>query len=128
MAFTYDLSALSDNPVYQVRFRLGDTDENTASFQDEEIEYALSCNNNNVTLACIDCVEALLPRVAQQTEFSVGPYSEKRGAASYDYWTKLLADLKAKATVYSPPISMAPTGPAIFHYGMLGVDDHAEDA
>ena len=128
MAFTYDLSALSDNPLYQVRFRLGDTDENNASFQDEEIEYALNCNNNDVVHACIECVEALLPRLAQSVEFSVGPYSEKEGAKSFDYWTKLLSDLKAKATVYSPPIAMTPTGAPLFYYGMLGAEDYAGDA
>ena len=123
--FSYKVEELSNSPLYQVRFHLGDTDEDTASFQDEEITYTLSCNNNDVLRTCIACVTALLPRLAQQTEFTVGPYTEKNSSSSYTYWTKLLAELKSKVGGYGAPIMMAPSGPSIFHYGMLGVDDDA---
>ena len=35
MAVTYDPTMLQESPLYQVRFRLGDTDITAASFQDE---------------------------------------------------------------------------------------------
>lgn len=124
--FSYKPEELAKEPLYQVRFHLGDTDEDTASFQDEEIKYALSYNNNDVLRSCIACITALLPRLAQQTEFTVGPYSEKSGSSAYNYWTKMLDELKSKVSGYGAPIMMPPTGPSIFHYGMLGVDDHAE--
>lgn len=127
MAFTYKVDQLKQSPLFQVRFRLGDTDMDTASFQDEEIQFALDSNNNDITRACIDCVSALLPRLAQQTEFTVGPYTERSSATSYNYWLKVLDELKAKVSGYGAPIMMSPTGPSIFHYGMLGVDDHAEN-
>ena len=126
--FSYKPEELAEKPLYQVRFHLGDTDEDTASFQDEEIIYALSCNNNDVFRSCIACITALLPRLAQHTEFTVGPYSEKSGSSSYSYWAKLLEELKSKVSSYGAPIMMPPTGPNIFHYGMLGVDDYAEDS
>ena len=126
--FSYKVEELANKPLYQVRFHLGDTDESTASFQDEEIMYALSCNNNDVLRTCIACVTALLPRLAQQTEFTVGPYTEKSNSSSRDYWEKLLAELKSKVDGYGAPIMMPPSGPSIFHYGMLGVDDHAADS
>lgn len=85
MSFSYDVNLLNSSPLYQVRFRLGDTDETTASFADEEISYLLACNDNNVLNACIDCITALLPRLAQQPGFKVGPYEEKSSTKDYDY-------------------------------------------
>jgi len=124
LAFTYDLSKLSETPLYQVRFRLGDTTEDTASFQDEEITYALSCSNNDVLRTCIDCINALLPRLAQQPDFKVGPYTETEKTRSYDYWVKVLAELKSKLASYNPPIAQEPTGATIFHYDMMGVNEY----
>ena len=126
--FTYKPEELSTNPLYQVRFHLGDTDVSTASFQDEEIAYTLSCNNNDVLRTCIACITSLLPRLAQKTDFTVGPYSERSSSTSYNYWTKLLDELKSKVVGYGAPIMMPPTRPDIFHYGMLGVDDCAGDS
>lgn len=124
MAATYDPTQLNTSPLFQVRFRLGDTDITAASFQDEEIQFALDSHANNVTLACIDCVSALLPRMANTKEFKVGPYEEKPGSKAFDYWSKLLDELKASIATASAPISLAPTGPAIFYYGMQSVFDH----
>ena len=57
--FSYKPEELANKPLYQVRFHLGDTDEDTAAFQDEEITYALSRNSDDVLRACIECVTAL---------------------------------------------------------------------
>lgn len=124
--FSYDPSQLGDNRLYQVRFRLGDTDESTAHFKDAEIQFALDSSGESVLEACISCVTAILPRVARGGEgFKVGPYQENGpSAGSLAYWTRLLDDLKAERSMYSAP-KMAPAGPSIFHYGMLGVHDHS---
>lgn len=123
MAFTYDVTQLGSSALYQVRFRLSDTVESTASFQDEEINYSLSCNHDDVLATCIDCISALLPQLAHKVKFSVGPYSEEEGKNSYEYWTTLLSELKAKQRSYAAPIGLSPTGPAIFHYGMMGTPE-----
>ena len=123
MAVTYDPTMLQESPLYQVRFRLGDTDITAASFQDEEILFALSVHANNVLLACIDCVSALLPRMAEAKKFTVGPYTEEQSTRSYDYWSKLLDELKSSLTNTSAPIMKPPTGPAIFYHGMQSVYD-----
>lgn len=125
--FSYNPAELAEKPLYQVRFHLGDTDEDTATFQDEEITYALSRNSGDVLKACIECVTALLPRLASQTEFTVGPYTEKNSSSAYNYWSKLLDELKSKVAGYGAPIMMPPTGPNVFYYGMLGVDSDAAD-
>lgn len=117
MSATYDPARLNEVPLFQVRFRLGDTDVTNATFQDEEIAFALGLHANNVTSACIDCVKALLPRLANVKEFTVGPYQEKQGAKSYDFWSSLLAQLQKEVAIGSPPIAL-PTGPSIFYYDM----------
>ena len=127
MSFSYDAAKLATSPIYQVRFRLGDTNSSTASFQDEEIAYALTCNGNDVIKTCIECINALLPRLAQQPDFKVGPYSETEKTRSYDYWVKVLAELKSKVASYSPPISQEPTGSTIFHYDMMGVNEYGSE-
>lgn len=124
MSFSYDAAKLASSPIYQMRFRLGDTIKDSATFQDEELAYALSCNQNDVVRTSIECITALLPRLAQQPDFKVGPYSETERARSYDYWIKLLAELKSKIASYNPPLSQEPTGNAIFHYDMMGVDEY----
>lgn len=124
--FSYDPAQLATNKLYQVRFRIGDTEESTAHFKDAEIQFALDSSGENVLEACISCVTAILPRVASGGEgFKVGPYQENGpSAGSLAYWTRLLEDLKAERSMYSSP-KMAPTGPSIFHYGMMGQHDHS---
>ena len=122
MAFSYDVTQLDSSPLFQVRFRLGDTVESTASFQDGEITYSLNCNQQDVLSTCIDCISALLPRIASKSKFSLGPYSEEEGKNSYEYWSKLLNELKAKQGGYAAPINLPPTGPPIFHYNMMGTE------
>ena len=121
MAFTYNPAQLADSPLFQVRFRLGDTDEETAVFQDEEINYVLSTNNNQIIPSCIELVSALLPRLASSTtSFTVGPYREAEGTNAFAYWTSFLASLKEQQLIYSVPAMDPPTGPSYFYYGMMG--------
>lgn len=124
--FSYDPTQLSSSKLFQVRFRLGDTDASTAHFRDSEIQFALDVAGGSVLEACISCVLAILPRVANSGEgFKVGPYQENGpSAGSLAYWNRLLADLQAEKSLYNAP-QMAPTGPSIFHYGMMGVNDYA---
>jgi hypothetical protein len=123
MSFSYDVTELANNPIYQVRYRLGDTVEASATFQDEEIQYSLGNNANDLTRTCIECVSALLPRIASKPDFEVGPYSETLSSSAYAYWVKMLEELKAQLTSVSAPIMKPPTTRSIFYYDMLGVND-----
>lgn len=124
MAFSYDVTQLATNPIYQVRYRLGDTIEASATFQDEEIQYSLSNNSNDIIHTCIECITALLPRIASKPDFKVGPYSESLSSTAYEYWMKMLEELKSQLTSVSAPMMLAPTTPPLFYYNMMGVDDH----
>ncbi|MFI3171101.1 MAG: hypothetical protein R3Y58_01830 [Eubacteriales bacterium] len=124
MTFTYEISKLAETPLFQVRFRLGDTEEDTARFDDGEIAYMLELHNNNIVATCIGCVTALLPKLTTSTEFTVGPYSEKEGANAFDYWSLYLASLQKEVIAGGAPVMAATPKKSIFHYGMLGVGDH----
>lgn len=123
MSFSYDVTQLSSNPTYQVRYRLGDTVEASATFQDEEIQYSLSNNADDILHTCIECISALLPRIAAKPDFKVGPYSESLSSTAYDYWVRLLEELKAQLTSVSPPMMLPPMTPPLFYYNMMGVED-----
>jgi hypothetical protein len=123
MAFSYDVTQLATNSTYQVRYRLGDTVEASATFQDEEIQYSLGNNANDILHTCIECITALLPRIASKPDFKVGPYSESLSSTAYDYWSKMLAELKSQLTSVSAPMMLPPTTPSLFYYDMMGVDD-----
>lgn len=123
MAFTYDVSQLSENSLFQVRFRLGDITQENHTFEDEELQYLLTFNGNNVLAACIASVSALLPRLAGGRKFTVGPYSEDQSSAAYDYWSRMLEELKAQQTLYSAPVAELPKTPSYFYYGMMGTPE-----
>lgn len=124
MSFSYDIAQLASNPIYQVRYRLGDTVETMATFQDEEIQFSLTNNSNNILRTCIECVTALLPRLALRRDFKIGPYTETLSSNSYDYWVAMLAELKAQLTSAAAPVMLPPMTPPLFYYGMMGVDDY----
>lgn len=123
MAFSYDPAQLKDSPLFQVRFRLGDTVESSAAFQDEEIEFLLQENNGDILRTCVACIEALLPRLAASSGFTVGPYSEQQSSSAYEYWSKLLARLQEQTQGYATPFMQPPTGGSYFYYGMMGTPE-----
>lgn len=123
MSFTYDATQLEHSPHMQVRFKLGDVRESSAHFQDEEIQFMLKQNGNDITRTCISLVEALLPQLASYNSFTVGPYSEDSGSHAYEYWTKMLDELKASLVGYSAPVAHLPQKPTYFYLGMMGTEE-----
>lgn len=120
MSFSYDPSMLETNPVYQMRLRMGDTDKETHQFEDEELNFFLKENNGQVLTSCIAGITALLPRLSASTGFTVGPYTERGSSSTYAYWSRLLQELRAEASVYSAPIAHLPQTPSYFYFGMMG--------
>jgi hypothetical protein len=123
MSFSYNVDQLASSKIYQVRYKLGDTVEQSAFFQDEEIQFSLDENVDDVLRTCIACVTNLLPRLAVKNDFKVGPYSESMSSKSYDFWSKLLTELKAQVSSYQAPTMLPPTTPPLFYYNMMGVDE-----
>lgn len=119
MSFTYNISTLSTSLLSQVRFNIGDTVEASHYLEDEEINFSLSQNNNNVNSTCISCCYAIIAKLASNTDFSLGPYEEKNSGNKYDRWLVLVSTFEKKSTMYSAPSINPPTTDDIFYYDLM---------
>lgn len=119
MAFTYDLSKLSEDTLFQVRFRIGDNVDALHELEDEEIQYLLKMNNNDVDLTALACCDVMLTKMANAIDFKVGPYSESGTDARYNRWLTLRKTLAAAQANYSAPVAQNPTTAPIFNYDMM---------
>lgn len=68
MTFTYDLVAVTD--LTRVRFHTGDTDEDTAKWSDEEIQFVISEQDGNWKKAVIVLIQNLLAEMARTPNFT----------------------------------------------------------
>ena len=81
--------------VGKVRLVIGDTDESNEVFTNDEINYFLTENSNNISLAAADALEAWMAK------YATSPDSEKIGDYAYtqkiiDKMNKLRNELRAK--------------------------------
>lgn len=98
MSATYSQDPSTGN-VDMVRFLIQDTNEDDFQFQNEEISAVLALNNDNVYLAAIVCVEALIAKYSgKATHKSVGDLSIAWGERSKSY-NELLRTLQKKAAL-----------------------------
>lgn len=70
MAWTYGEDPAGD-PIDAVRFLAGDTQPTDQLVQDEEVEFALATNGDNVYFAAADVCEGLASRFARSVSLSV---------------------------------------------------------
>ena len=122
MAFTYNISELSENPLYQVRFQLWDNVEEIHSFEDEELQFLLDQASGDVDKACILACDKMLAKLASATDYKLGPYTENGSDARYNRWLTLKKTFVAAQTSYNAPIAQQPTTSPIFGYDMMSVD------
>lgn len=88
LAFTYNSMRGTDSDEKDrdyVRWRLGDTDEETALLDDGEIDYALS-NNANRLLAAAECCRAIYANLSRVSGMEV---EKIKYAKSADYYRDL---------------------------------------
>ena len=78
MAYTYDITTL----IGQLRLMIGDTDivpTTDAKFTDEELQYFLTLNSNNLNLAAADALEAWMGALTRElASEKIGDYSYTR--------------------------------------------------
>ena len=91
MSLPYDIST----NVGKVRLIIGDTDATDYVFSDDELNYFLTENSNNINLAAADALEAWMAK------YATSPDSEKIGDYAYtqkivDKMNKLRNELRAK--------------------------------
>lgn len=80
-----------------VRFLIGDTQSDSPLSTDEEIEWSLSINNNNIYRSAGDIAEGIAAYFATQAETTViGPIREENGRRA-ELYSKKAVELKRKA-------------------------------
>ena len=78
-----------DSLIDEVRFKIGDTDKDYYLLEDEEIEFVLESVNNSILESCIACVRAILPKLAKEVDYAIGP--EKVNASDrYKHYSSIL--------------------------------------
>lgn len=77
MSFTYDVTELNSNKLYQVRLNIGNTDEyGLVVLQDEEIQHFLNTSYEHVTDASVKAIDALISRASIMCDRETGQVQE----------------------------------------------------
>jgi hypothetical protein len=117
MAWSYDPAELASSKLYQVRLIIGDTNEDTPLLQDDEIEYLLTQHNEDVNQVAVAAVNSISAKLAQDKDYSLGPYSES-SAKVLTYYSNYAKQLDSH--VYSgEPVGNVPTTTPAFSRNMF---------
>lgn len=116
MSFSYSGDP-SASLLDEIRFRIADTDENDPMFQDEEINFELKTNSNNIGKTLLSLCATAMANVASQVDYKEGPESVKLSDL-YDHYSKLYSRFKAQYRSASHAGIWGKTSPPIFNIGM----------
>lgn len=107
MAFTYDLTTIATNPIHEVRLLTGQTEEATSQIEDEEIQYFLTKNGNDVPSTVSDVLNTLLKEAAHAFDKQTGEVSESQ-SQRYQQLKELIGDPPSSdiETVFPTPVSI----------------------
>ena len=92
MSFSYDLASPTD--VTRVRRHISDTNEETAIFSDEEIQFALD-EEGSVSAAVIACIKQIIAKLASEPNMQAD-WLRVDWATSLTHWKGLLAEKKTE--------------------------------
>lgn len=92
MTFTYNLT--NPNDITRVRYHLGDTDEPTAIYQDEEIAFAIS-ENGGWQRAVISLIKGCIVRLAHEPDMTAD-WLTINWRRSSDAWRSMLREKQAE--------------------------------
>lgn len=91
MSFSYDPITVPTNPIHEVRFLTGQTEESTSQIEDEEIQYLLDKNNGDVNKTSTDVLNTLLKKAAHAFDKTTGEVSESQ-SQRYQHLKELIGD------------------------------------
>jgi len=118
MAWSYNPAHLKDTLLYQIRFKIGDTDEDIPIFEDEELEYLIDSYGPNHNAILYQVASAAIGRLSNEPTFTLGPYSEKNEYRITSL-TTLLETVKSKLRSSESILMNPPTTSDIFYYGLM---------
>ncbi len=102
MSYTYDPSKLSSSKLYQVRLNIGDTISTAmATLQDEEIQYFLDTNYQDVNTASIKSIDARISKASNLADSTTGQVQISLSQL-IDNLTKLRYDFLTSASRNTP--------------------------
>lgn len=105
MAFSYTGDP-TNNPIDALRIMLGDLDDVNPIYQDEEIEYFLSLNNDNIQAAFYQLALSILPKFTRFARERAGQIEVYGG----DYFNNYLAWIKMITKPNSPAFQLVDGG------------------
>ena len=118
MSFSYDPATITTNPIHEVRFLTGQTEEATSQIEDEEIQYLLDKNEGDVDTTVTDVLNTLLKKAAHDFDKQTGEVSESQ-SQRYNHLKELIGD---------PPnseIELLIATPVCMHAGGLDSEEFA---
>lgn len=71
MSWNYDVTQLQEQPIFQARFLIGDTNDNDQQLQDEEIEFTLTLRSS-IWGAAAMCCETLAAKLSRKADTVTG--------------------------------------------------------
>lgn len=85
MTWSYSVVGLATNKKNQVRLMIGDTNTSDQLIQDEEIEFYLLQNSDEVITSAVDCCEAIAAEFSRQADTTNGALSVKASQRAKAY-------------------------------------------
>lgn len=123
MSFSYDVTKINTTPLFQVRLKIGQTSEySPVVVQDEEIQYFLEDNDNDIGKTCIDVLNTQISQAATLVDKETGQVSEAQSQILKNL--KILRDDLLNSVSRNTPIHMQLTG--IFNDDRSTVDNDDE--
>jgi len=111
MSWSYDSAQLQTSLLYQIRFKMGDTDEDSPIFEDEELQFLIVQYGPSMNNILYQVVLSAINRLSATPDYTLGPYSEDGGnrVASLQTMLETLSrKLKASEGVKMKPPTTAP--------------------
>ena len=105
MAFSYTGDP-TNNPIDALRIMLGDLDDVNPIYQDEEIDYFLSLNNDNIQAAFYQLALSILPKFTRMARERAGQIEVYGG----DYFNNYLAWIKLISKPTAPSFQLVDGG------------------
>lgn len=96
--FTYSGNP-SSSKLDELRFKIGDTDEDFVLLNDDEIKFLLTSNNNDVMNTAIAAVRVIIAKLAKEVDYQIGPekvYASDRRTQYIELLTTLIQEKSNK--------------------------------
>lgn len=121
MQWTYEDP--STIPKDEIRLLIGDVDSGYPLLYDEEIQFFLKKDADDVQLAAYHCAKSILHRIAYEPNYTIGPESVS-GTGRLQTLQKLVKDLNPATDAGAPKLAVNGNPPHpgthdTFHVGMM---------